>query len=175
MSDPFTNLAEKTGRSMEQWFALLQATGLEKHTEIMNWLKKEHGVTHGFANGIAMQFRSRGESTEADDLVAAQYAGAKAALLPIRERLLAAARALGDDVEVVPKKASISLRRSKQFALVEPASAQRIQLGLQLKGDPTTDRLLAGNEMCSHRVNVTSVDEIDDELLGWLRAAYDRA
>jgi predicted transport protein len=173
MSDPFINLQDKTGRSMPEWIEVVSASGLSKHTEILNWLKSEHGLTHGFANGIALAFRDR-DSTGDVDLVAAQYSGAKAALLPIYERLVDAALTLGADVEVVPKKSSVSLRRSKQFALIEAPSAKRIQLGLQLKGDPVTERLLAGNAMCSHRVILTRVEDIDAELLGWLRQAYDR-
>lgn len=174
MSDPFQNLEDKTGRSMPEWFGVLEATGLEKHTELMNFLKREHSVSHGFANGIALQYRSRGSSSEGDDLVDAQYAGAKAVLRPIYDRLIAAASALGDDVEVVPKKTGVSLRRSKQFALIEAASAKRVQVGLQLRDFPTTDRLLTGNEMCSHRVNLAEAGQVDDEMIGWMREAYNR-
>jgi predicted transport protein len=174
MSDPFTNLQAQTGRTMPEWFAVLETTGLDKHTEIMNHLKSEHGVSHGFANGIALAYRSRGESSEDDDLVAAQYAGPKAALRPVYDALVAAAAALGDDVEIVPKKTGVSLRRSKQFAVIEAPSAKRIQLGLQLREHPVTDRLLPGNAMCSHKVNLETVAEVDDELKGWLREAYSR-
>jgi len=149
-------------------------SGLSRHSEIVAWLKTEHGLTHGFANGIAQAFRDRDAAQSPDDLVDSQYSGAKAALRPIYERLVAAAAALGDDVEVVPKKSGVSLRRGKQFALIEAPSAKRVLLGLQLRGDATTGRLLAGNAMCSHRVVVTDAAEIDDELLGWLREAYDR-
>ena len=172
MSDPFTNLREKTGHTMPEWIELVAASGLSKHTEILTWLKSEHGLTHGFANGIAQAFRNQDTP---DDPVAEQYSGAKAALRPIYDRLVDAASQLGDDVEVAPKKSSVSLRRSKQFALIEAPSAKRVQLGIQLKGEPTTDRLLAGNAMCSHKVVITSIDEVDDELLAWLREAYDRA
>jgi len=174
MSDPFTNLEQKTGRSMPQWIGVVESSGLSKHSEIIAWLKSEHGISHGFANGIALAFRNRGESGAPEDLVSAQYAGPKAALRPIYEKLVAAAKALGDDVEVAPKKASVSLRRAKQFALIEAPSARRVQLGLQLPGEPTTDRLLAGNAMCSHRVVISTIDEVDDEVLGWLRQAYER-
>lgn len=160
---------------MPEWIDVVAASGLTKHTDIVNWLKAEHGLTHGFANGIALTFRDGGEVSAPDDLVSQQYAGPKAVLRPVFDLLLAAAIDLGEDVEVAPKKASVSLRRGKQFALIEAPSAKRIQLGIQLKGEPTTDRLVAGNAMCSHKVFVTSIDDIDAELLGWLREAYERA
>lgn len=169
------NMPANTGRSLDEWFAVLDAAGLEKHGEMMAMLKTEHGVTHGYANGIVLQYRSRGTSTADDDLVDAQYAGAKAALRPIYEALRAAALALGSDVEVSPKKASASLRRSKQFALVEPASAKRIQLGLNLRGVEPAGRLEASSGMCTHRVSLTSVDEVDDEVREWMRRAYEQA
>lgn len=174
MSDPFINLEAQTGRSMPEWFAILEPTGLSKHTEVMNHLKTDHGVSHGFANGIALAFRSRGESNEGDDLVSAQYSGAKAPLLPVYEALVAAAAALGADVEIVPKKTGVSLRRSKQFAVIEAPSAKRIQLGLQLKEHLFTDRLLTGNAMCSHKVNLETVADVDDDVREWMREAYSR-
>jgi hypothetical protein len=132
-------------------------------------------VSHGFANTIVLGFRSRGVSQEGDDLVDAQYAGAKAAVRPIHDRLVEVARGFGSDVEVAPKKTGVSLRRKVQFAVIEPSSAKRVQVGIQLKGEPASERLLAWGSMCSHRVNLSSVDDVDDELIGWLRAAYDRA
>jgi hypothetical protein len=179
MSDPIQsmidNLPANTGRSLQEWFAVLEATGLEKHGELMAHLKTEHAVSHGYANGIVLQYRSRGISQADDDLVDAQYAGAKTGLRPIHDAIVAAVAEFGPDVTVAPKKTSVSLRRSKQFAVIEPASAKRIQLGIQLIGNATTDRLLTGNAMCSHRVNLSIVDEVDGELLGWLREAYSRA
>lgn len=174
MSDPFQNLQEKTGRSMPEWFEVLEKAGLEKHTEIMNLLKSEHGVSHGFANGIALQFRSRGSEPTDIELVDAQYAAKKSALRPVYDLIIDTVRGLGDDVEVVPKKTSVSLRRTKQFAVIEAMRASRIQLGLQLRDEPTTDRLLAWGGMCSHKVNLAAVADVDDELIGWLREAYER-
>lgn len=169
------NLAAQTGRSLAEWFPILAATGLDKHSDLMAVLKNEHGVSHGFANQIVLAHRSQGTSQEGDDLVDAQYAGSKAELRPIYDALAAAVRGFGADVEVVPKKTGVSLRRAKQFAVIEAASAKRVQVGIQLKGDPTTDRLVVGNAMCSHRVNLSSLGEVDGELVGWLREAYSRA
>ncbi|GAA1941751.1 hypothetical protein GCM10009775_36900 [Microbacterium aoyamense] len=166
------NLPTNTGKSLDEWFVVLDAAGLEKHGEMMSLLKSEHGVTHGYANGIVLQYRARGTSSSDDDLVEAQYSGAKSALRPIYEALRSFAVGLGPDVEVAPKKASVSLRRSKQFALVEPASAKRVQLGLNLRGVEPVGRLEAYSGMCTHRVSLTSVDEVDDEVRGWLAQAY---
>ena len=98
------NLALQTGRTLIEWYPVLDATGLEKHTALMDFLKREHGVSHGFANMIALGYRSRGVSQEADDLVEAQYSGAKSALRPIHDRLVEIVRGFGDDVEIAPKK-----------------------------------------------------------------------
>jgi predicted transport protein len=110
--------------------------------------------------------------------VAAQYAGKKEGLRPIHDALIAAVKKLGADVEVSPKKTYVSLRRSKQFALIQPSTATRIDVGLNLRGEKTTPRLEASgsfNAMVSHRVRVESKKEVDPELKGWLKQAYDRA
>jgi hypothetical protein len=170
------NLPAKTGKGLDEWFAVLDAAGLEKHGQAMALLKGEHGMSHGFANLVVLQHRARAAGpTTGDDLVDAQYAGGKAALRPILDRLVDAARGFGDDVEVAPKKTSVSLRRGKQFAVVEAASAKRVQLGINLRGTEPTERLRAAGGMCTHRVDVASLDEVDAELLGWLRTAYDAA
>jgi hypothetical protein len=167
------SLPEKTGKSLEQWSSILDQTGLEKHGQLLTFLKSEHGVTHGFANSIALLHRERGIERSDDDLVDAQYSGAKAGLRPIHDRLVEIARSLGDDVEIAPKRTSVSLRRRKQFALIEPASAQRIALGLNLRDAPAGERLLAVKGMCTHRVDVRALGDIDDELVEWLRHAYE--
>ena len=174
------NLPAKTGKSLEEWLGVCGTAGFEKHGEIVKHLKADHGVTHGFANLIAAKFREQatGGAPQATDLVSAQYAGAKAGLRPIYEALVSAAEKLGADVEVSPKKTYVSLRREKQFALIQPSTKTRVDLGLNMKGAATTDRLEASgsfNAMCSHRVRLTEPADVDGELAGWLKAAYDAA
>lgn len=169
------NIPARTGRPLDEWFALLAAADLDAHGRSVAWLKNEHQVSHGFANLIVTLFRRAGGPAPEVDLVDAQYSGAKTALRPLYDRLVEAARSLGDDVEVAPKKTGVSLRRAKQFALVEAPSRSRVQVGLNLRGKPPTERLRDASGMCTHRVDVTAVDEVDDELVGWLREAYDRA
>ncbi len=168
------NLEAKTGKDLPGWLEITRASGLAKHGQVVKLLKQEHGVTHGFANLIAHHTLRQGQApATAEDLVAAQYAGAKAGLRPIYDALLAAVAGFGDDVEVAPKKASVSLRRKKQFGLVQPSTRTRVDVGLSLKGAPPAGRLESWNAMCSHRVRVTSVEQVDAELLAWLKQAYD--
>jgi Domain of unknown function (DUF5655)/Domain of unknown function (DUF4287) len=169
------NLPANTGRSLQEWFRVLDVAALPKHGEMVAFLKSEHGVTHGYANGIVLQYRSRDTPASDDDLVDAQYAGAKSALRPIYEALITAVASFGQDVSVSPKKTGVSLRRGKQFALVEPASAARVQVGINAKDTAPTERLEATTGMCTHRVSVRSIDEVDEELIGWLRYAYENA
>jgi len=171
------NLPEKTGKSLDQWIALLNGQSLDKHGDILRWLKTEHGMTHGFANLVSIKFRE-GDQPPAVDLVAAQYAGPKAALRPIHDALMDAVTGFGGDVELAPKKTYVSLRRAKQFGIVQASTRTRVDIGINLKGAEPTKRLEAAgsfNAMVSHRVRVASVDEVDDELIGWLRAAYEGA
>ena len=170
------NLPGNTGKSLEEWITTLDGCGLEKHGQIVSLLKKDYGVTHGYANLIAREFLNQGtpEPTEVD-LVAAQYAGGKAALTPIYDRLIEVSQSFGDDVEIVPKKTNVSLRRSKQFGSIVAASQKRIELEIQLPGEPESDRLKVSKGMCSHKVSLMSADEIDAELIDYLRRAWERA
>ncbi len=171
------NLEEKTGRSFADWIALARGSKRGKHGEIVGWLKSEHELGHGYANLVAtraLEVPGGGDS----DLVAAQYAGAKSPLRPIYDTLAAAIAAFGADVEIAPKKANVSFRRSKQFALVQPSTATRVDVGIQLNGVKPAGRLEASGSfsaMVSHRVRLESAAQVDDQLLAWLRAAYERA
>jgi hypothetical protein len=173
------NLEEKTGRSIADWIVTVKASGLAKHGQIVAHLKADHGLTHGYANMVALNALAADEPTQDDDdLVASQYGGAKAAMRPLYESIVAAVKAFGDDVEVAPKKAYVSLRRRKQFAILQPATAKRLDIGINVPGTQASDRLEPSgsfNAMLSHRVRVASAANIDAELLGWLRAAYDAA
>jgi hypothetical protein len=174
------NLPAKTGKSLPEWLAVIRASKRTRHGEIVKLLKEEHGVTHGYANQIALQALRPADAPDpgSDGLVDAQYAGTKAPLRPIYDALVVLVRKLGNDVEIAPKKGYVSLRRSKQFALIQPSTATRVDVGITLKGQAPTARLEASgsfNAMVSHRVRVSSLGNVDAELAGWLRRAYDAA
>ncbi len=172
------NLEEKTGHALDHWLSVVKASGLEKHGQIVKMLKTEHGVTHGYASLLAHEsLRSAAGHTEDPDLIDEQYSG-KETLRPIYDRIAEAVAGFGSDAELAPKKAYVSLRRAKQFGLVQPSTKTRVDVGIQLKGREPGDRLEASgsfNAMVSHRVRVTEADQVDDELVGWLREAYEAA
>jgi len=178
--DMIARLPEKTGKSLAEWLEVIRASGQTKHGEIVKLLKDEHGVTHGYANQIALQALRPADAPApgGNGLVDAQYAGPKAGLRPVYDALVALVRRFGSDVEFAPKKGYVSLRRAKQFALIQPSTATRVDVGINLKGQAPTARLEASgsfNAMVSHRVRVASVADVDAELAGWLRRAYDNA
>ncbi|WP_243472513.1 DUF4287 domain-containing protein [Winogradskyella sp. MH6] len=170
------NMPEKTGKSLEEWKKILKGKAFTKHSEGVNFLKKEHGVTHGFANTIVTLSKEENNSSD-EDLVTNQYKG-KESLFPIYEKLLPIVKGFGNDVTVTPKKGSVSIIRKRQFVLIKPATKTRIDLGLKLPNKPTTDRLGDSGpfgSMCTHRVQLTSVDDVDNELIGWMQEAYNLA
>jgi predicted transport protein len=173
------NFKEKTGKTLEQWIAIAKKSGAAKHGDIMKLLKGDYGMTHGFANLVALKtLKSDAASMgEATDLVAAQYAGEKAALKPIYDALIKLANGCGA-VEVAPKKAYVSLRRNKQFAIIQPSTKTRVDLGLNLKNEPATDRLEKSgsfNAMVSHRVRIEKVSDVDRDIEAWMKIAWSNA
>lgn len=175
------NIEEKHGRTMDEWAVLFAGRGLSRHGEMMPVLKNEFGLSHGNANRVALEVLARtggkakpaAAGDPADDL----YSGKKAGLRPIHDTIMATVQGLGEDVEVAPKKAYLSLRRRKQFAMVQPAAAH-VDVGLILAGEPATRRLEPSgnfNAMFTHRVRVASPTGVDAELAGWLRRAYEAA
>lgn len=174
------NLKEKTGKSLDEWVKIAKGSRLEKHSEIIKFLKTGHGLGHGYANLVAHTMKNQGEDGKAaaDDPVAAQYAGEKAGLKPIYDALVKAVGRFGKDVEISPKKTYVSLRRNKQFALIQPTTKTRLDVGINLKGVAPAGKLESSgsfNAMVSHRVRVESVKDVDKDLIGWLKQAYDQA
>ena len=172
------NLHEKTGTPLHEWVEMVKAAGHSKHKEIVTYLKSEKGLTHGYANLIALHTTdpNRGSST-ADDKVSEIFSGSKATFRPVYDAIESAIKGFGGDIEFGPKKGYVSVRRKKQFVTMEP-KASRVDICINLGDAPESGRLeLVPNPgmMPTHRVKVTAASEIDSEFLGWLRAAYDRS
>jgi hypothetical protein len=177
------NIEKRTGKTLGQLAKIVKASGLTKHGEIRDMLKADLGMGHGDANTVVHAvLQSDGASAaaaagkSAGDVVDEIYIGPKAALRPIHDKVMAAITAFGA-FEIAPKKGYVSLRRKKQFAMVGPATNTRVEVGLNMKGVPGTDRLLAQppGGMCQYKVKLTTLSEVDAQLIAWIRRAFDES
>lgn len=177
------NIETKTGKTLDELRAIIAESGLDKHNAIRDMLKAKLGLGHGDANALVhFALNSDGQSAAAaagataDDVLDEIYTGNKAHLRPIHEKVLAAIDGFGE-FERVPKKGYVSLRRKKQFAMVGPATKDKVEVGLNMKGVPGTDRLIeqpAGG-MCQYKVKISDPAEVDGELVAWIKQAYEAA
>jgi len=169
-------LLKQTGKPLDHWIKVVKKANIIKHKSIIDFLKSEHGFTHGFANFVA--FKTKGSdaaSMDSEELINRQYSKGKENLKPIYEKLMKEIKKFGNDITVTPKKDSISLIRKHQFALIKPATKTRIDLGLKIKGKATTKRLENSGPfgaMCTHRVRLESEAKVNMQLLGWIKEAY---
>jgi hypothetical protein len=174
------NIEKRTGKSLAELTAIVQQSRLTKHGEIVAMLKTQLGMGHGDANTLVHVIRKAeaagagiGPATPGQALDEL-YSGPKAVLRPIHEALLDALRSFGE-FEEAPKKAYISYRRKKQFATIGPATKAQVEVGLNARALPSGVRLqeLPPGQMCNYRVRLGQPAEVDDELIGWIRSAYD--
>lgn len=173
------NIEKTTGKKLEEWIAIVHKSGLEKHGELVSFLKEKHGFTHGNANMVVHYAKQShaGAAENSEDLVTEQYKG-KENLKPWYDKLMTEINKFGKDVELAPKKAYVSLRRKKQFAIVQPSTKDRLDIGLNIKGVAPSGNVIASgswNAMCTHRIKVEDEKMINKELFNWIKQAYDQA
>jgi hypothetical protein len=186
MMDWVANLKEKTGGTLDEWIALVKKSGPPTEPERREWLKKKHGLGTNSAWWIAERAEGKGgedASPEAylkaaEEYVEAMFAGPKAGLRPIYDELLKVGLKLGKDVRVCPCKTIVPLYRRHVFAQIKPTTRTRIDLGFALKETKATGRLIdtggfAKGDRITHRIPITTLAEIDDEVKRWLKTAYD--
>jgi hypothetical protein len=131
------NTQTRTGKSLDDLYAIIRKSGLTKHGEIRDLLKNDLGMGHGDANTLVHTYLKAAagptaEATSSDEVLDQIYAGPKAALRPIHDKLMSAINEFGE-FEIAPKKGYVSLRRKKQFATIGPATNTRVEVGLNMK------------------------------------------
>jgi predicted transport protein len=173
------NIEKNTGKKLDQWIAIVNKSGFAKHGELVNFLKEKHGFTHGNANMVVHYAKQShaGAAENSDDLISEQYKG-KENLKPWYDKIIAEINKFGKDVELAPKKAYMSLRRKKQFAILQPSTKDRLDVGLNIKGVAASGIVEDGskwNAMCTHRIKVTEEKMINKELINWIKQAYEQA
>ena len=180
------SLQSKTGRTLDEWVQIVKKSGADTEKDRRDWLKQKHNLPTNSAVWIAERAEGKGSETEspdaylaaAENYVNAMFAGKKAALRPLYERLLHLGLSVGPDVKACPCATIVPLYRNHVFAQIKPATQSRIDLGFAL-GDRTPEgRLIdtggfAKKDRITHRIAIESGADIDDEVLRWLRVAYE--
>ena len=180
MSAVTDSIEERTGRSMAEWMALVGTSGVDPldQNAVRTWLREVHGVRQNTQWAIADKVaRAAGwVRPTVEQYIDGQYAGPKAALRPVFDAVRAAAVALGDDVTLEGRGTYVPFVRKRQFAAVAAPTATRLDLGLRLADPPPSDRLETAKApgSATHRVRLTAVADVDDEVRALLRAAYEQ-
>lgn len=178
-------LKQKTGRTLDEWIKFVEKEGPPTEKERRAWLKQKHGLGMNYASWIAERSVGKGDDgtpetylKQADEHVEKMYSGAKEALRPIYDELLALGRSLGKDVKVCPCQTMVPLYRKHVFAQIKPTTRTRIDLGLALKDTKVPKRLIdtggfAKKDRITHRIEITSLKDIDAEVKKWIKTAYE--
>ena len=194
MADPQTatlsqlrSIQVKTGQTIAQLHAVLAESGLAKTGERRTLLMQQFKLGYGDANAVALFYGKPVPSLGNEAPAAAQpapdgdpldtiYMGAKAGLRPLHDAVLKLVHGFGS-FEAAPKKSYVSLRRMKQFAMVGPAAKDTIEIGLNAKDLPPHARLKVQppGSMCQATTRISSAQELDATLTGWLKRAFDAA
>ena len=185
IQDWVQGLPQKTGKSLDEWLSLLKKAGPKDIKEQRTWLKEKHGFGTNAASWITdyAEAKSPWEGNPESYLIAAQeyvenmFAGSKEGLRPLYDKLLITALKIADDVKACPCKTIVPLYRNHVFAQIKPTTRTRIDFGLALKDTPFTDRLLdtgglAKKDRITHRIAITQLSDIDDEVIQWLKKSY---
>ena len=179
-------LKNKTGRNLDEWLILIKKKGPKDEKARREWLKSEHGLGTNSAGWLAE--RAEGQSSDLEDpdsyLTAAEgyvdkmFAGPKEDLRPIYDALLKLGLSVGKDVKACPCQTIVPLYRKHVFAQIKPTTRTRIDFGFALGGMKASGRLIdtggfAKKDRITHRIEITSLKDIDEEVKRWLKAAYD--
>jgi hypothetical protein len=172
------SIKTKTGKTTADFKVLADKKGLTQYRDVMTWLKTEYGLGHGHANLMAQLVVNADKlKAKPDEKIDKMFAGKKADWRKPYDALLAKLTKFGPDVKVAPTNTYISLLRGdKKFGIVQASSAERMDIGIKLKGLKPTERLEAArswNIMVTHRVRITDPKQIDKEVLAWLKQAYE--
>lgn len=180
-------LKQKTGRSLDEWLSYIKKAGPKDEKARRAWLKTEHELGTNSAWWLAE--RAEGKGTEVGDpdayLEAAEgyvekmFSGGKAGLRPVYDQLLKVGLKSGKDVKACPCQTIVPLYRRHVFAQIKPTTQTRIDVGFALGDMKPKGRLIdtggfAKKDRITHRIPVTSLKDIDDEVKHWLKVAYDR-
>ena len=180
-------LKQKTGRSFEEWLTHIKKAGPKDEKSRRDWLKQEYGLGTNTASFLAERADGKGEEAGNPDLylqaaerdVEKMFSGGKAGLRPLYDALLKLGLKTGKEAKACPCQTIVPLYRNHVFAQIKPTTQTRIDLGFALGDMKPKGRLIdtggfAKKDRITHRIPITSMEDLDDEVKHWLKVAYDR-
>jgi hypothetical protein len=168
-------LEQQSGEGLEHWNALVRRQNPQAEQDLRDWLS-EQSVSGYAANLLVMEYFGYPDfvSASADDLVAGQYAD-RTHLRPVYDAIIAAASELGE-ITIQARKSYVSLLTPRRtFARIRPSTKNRLDVALRLAEQEPAGRLLPSkiHQSMSLQLSMTSLAEVDQEVLHWLRQAFD--
>jgi Domain of unknown function (DUF4287)/Domain of unknown function (DUF5655) len=172
------NIQKKTGKTADDFKAMAAKKGLVKTAEIMAWLKSDFELGHGHAMAIVhLIVHEEDNKANSDEKIGKLFAGNKTKWRKSYDEIVKKITGFGPDVTTSPGQTYVNLlRNGKKFAIVQPSSAERLDIGIKLKGLTPKGRFEeagAWNAMVTHRVRISDPDQVDNDLFAWLKKAYD--
>jgi len=181
-----STLKEKTGRSLDEWLAVVKTSGPGTEKNLREWLKQEFKLGANSAWWIAERAAGKGSETDdpeaylraAEQYVERMYSGRKAVLRPLYDKLLVLGLSMGMDAKACPCETMVPLYRRHVFAQIKPTTQTRIDMGFALGALKAEGRLVetggfAKKDRITHRIGISSPADIDGEVKRWLRVAYE--
>ena len=180
-------LKQKTGRTCDEWLKLIKKDGPVDEKARRDWLREKRGLNTMTSTWLAERSFGKGAEMEDPDLylesaerdVDKMFSGGKAHLRPVYDALLKLGLKTGKEAKACPCTTIVPLYRKHVFAQIKPATQTRIDMGFALGEMKPEGRLIdtggfAKKDRITHRIPITSLDDIDDEVQHWLKVAYDR-
>lgn len=180
MSAVTDSMKERTGKSLDEWVALVQKSGIDPLDQkaVRNWLKTEHGVLQNSQWAIAdAAARAAGwVRPSVEGYIDSQYEGAKAGLRPLFDALREIIESQGEDVRAEGRGGYTPFVRRRQFAVLQASTKTRIDLGLRFTEPPESPLLNPSNPpgQCTHKIGIQSIEEITPEIIKFITLAYNQ-
>jgi hypothetical protein len=172
---------EKTGKTLDEWVKVVKKSGPSAAKERRAWLKEKHGLTTNYAWFVAERAENDGGSDHYDPeaLVNGIFSGNKSHLRPLYEEILRFALSVGPDVKCCPCATMIPFYRKHVIAQVKAPNRSRLDLGFALGDMKPVGGLIdtggfAKKDRITHRIEISSAEDFNDEPKKWFRRAYDR-
>jgi hypothetical protein len=177
------NIKTKTGMTPDDFKSLAREKGFMKPGvkvgEIVAWLKEDFGLGQGHAMAIVLALKEdNAPKLSVDERIDQFFIPSRSNWRGAYDQLMQKIEKFGRDVNADPTDTYISLLKGKKKFAVLAFTTDRMDIGIKLKGVEPASRLeVSGswNSMVTHRVRITAPGQVDQEVLTWLKDAYDAA